>query len=508
MKPSFHEAARNLVNGLADAAPADVAIEIERMIAAKDPQGCYARDFIEKCSLLDKDTLFDVGEKLKKCLKGFKIKEWKRRIDAEHEVAQEFSRPSITGWECLLLRTKDKTIVTCHENIALHMENDPAWQGVVGYNEFTGSQFVMKPPPYPITCSVGEELEDHFDTEAARWFERRGIMAKPEAIRRVVDSVSRKHSFHPVRDYLNKLPPWDGVRRIDSWLIDYLGVKSPDSEPNLFAMAAGEKFLISAVARIMNPGCKADHLLILEGKQGIGKSTSVRVLAGDDWFTNQLSDMGSKDASMQLRGVWIIELSELDSLGRVEMTRAKNFMDNQTEIFRLPYGKRIVHQPRQCVFIGTTNQDNWLKDETGGRRFWPVKCGQIDIESLRRDRNQLWAEALKEYLAGKHWWIEDEDIRRLAIEEQRERYQEDVWMPKVLQHRDDLLTQLCTGSKAGTVSVADILGRLGVESSKQDQSIANRVARCLVADGWEKWRSPKGEDDRREWRYRKKPDLP
>jgi predicted P-loop ATPase len=168
-----------------------------------------------------------------------------------------------------------------------------------------------------------------------------------------------------------------GTPRIGTWLIDYCGVESHEVSANAYVRAVGEKFLISAIARVMDPGCKVDHVLILEGPQGIGKSTLGRILAGDDWFSDQLADMGSKDASMQLRGVWIVELSELDALNRAEMARAKAFLSQQRERFRLPYGKRIIDAPRQCVFIGTTNSDTWMKDETGGRRFCP--CGAMRL---------------------------------------------------------------------------------------------------------------------------------
>jgi Virulence-associated protein E len=128
-----------------------------------------------------------------------------------------------------------------------------------------------------------------------------------------------------------------------------------------------------------------------------------------------------------LRGVWIVELSELDVLNRAELARAKAFLSQQTERFRLPYGRRIIHVPRQCVFVGTTNADSWLKDETGGRRFWPVRCRQIDLDGLRRDRDQLWAEALHLCRAGATWWLDEEDVIQDAIEEQKGRYQADVW---------------------------------------------------------------------------------
>jgi putative DNA primase/helicase len=318
----------------------------------------------------------------------------------------------------------------------------------------------------------------------------------------VVDSIARHNSYHPVRDYLESLPDWDGKPRINSWLLDYCGVESIDSSPNQYAMEVGEKFLISAVARILDPGCKVDHMLVLEGPQGIGKSTAVRILAGE-WFTDQLAELGSKDASMQLRGAWIIELSELGTLGRAETAREKAFISQQMERYRLPYGHRVVHMPRQCVFIGTTNADTWLKDETGGRRFWPVQCGQIDLSALQRDRDQLWAEALARYRDGVKWWLEDAGVIQQAIEEQRGRYVEDVWQEKVTAYANEEAGRPTSAypEGRGSVSVPEILVRLGVETAKQDQAAANRVARCLKVAGWK--RVYIGPRKAREWRYRK-----
>ncbi len=339
------------------------------------------------------------------------------------KVLADIAAIEFGGWWTRLLRKDDGRLIPGYENVALFLQNSPEWAGVLGYNEFTGGHFVLRQPPTPITALPDCELEDHFDTETVRWLERRGLLVKPDLVRRVVDTIARSNPYHPVRGYLESLPAWDGANRIGSWLIDYCGVDSGDANPNEFAMAVGEKFLISAVARVMEPGCKADHILVLEGEQGIGKSTVARTLAGE-WFTDQLGEMGSKDAAMQVRGVWVVELSELGTLGRAETAREKAFITQQTERFRLPYGHRLVHVPRQCVFIGTTNLDTWLKDETGGRRFWPVRCRQIDLAALKRDRDQLWAEALARYRSGVKWWLEDSDVIQKAIEEQRERYLE------------------------------------------------------------------------------------
>jgi len=293
-------------------------------------------------------------------------------------------------------------------------------------------------------------------------------------------------------------------------LIDYCGVESSDANPNRYAMAVGEKFLIAAVKRIMDPGAKCDSVLVLEGKQGIGKSTVPRILAGDEWFSDQLADMGSKDASLQLRGLWIVELSKLDVLNRAEMARAKAFLSRQTERFRVPYGRRIIQVPRQCVFVGTTNADSWLKDETGGRRFWPVRCRQIDLEALRRDRGQLWAEALHYCRLGATWWLDDAEVIKAAIEEQQKRYQADVWQEQIAkwletptERRDENGHPVAAySSNRESVTVSDILSHcIGKRLEMWTQSDKNRISGCLTALGWERYRS--GPKNAREWRYRK-----
>jgi predicted P-loop ATPase len=250
----------------------------------------------------------------------------------------------------------------------------------------------------------------------------------------------------------------------------------------------------------MNPGCKADCLLVLEGEQGTFKSTATEVLAGKQWWTDQLTELGSKDASMQLRGTWIVEFGELDQLTRAEVTRMKHFISSKEERFRLPYGKRVVRFPRQCVFIGTTNTDQWLKDETGGRRFWPVRVGQVDVERISADRDQLWAEAVHQYRSGATWWLDDPDVVAAATEEQGGRYAEDVWHEQVIEHAEQL-ADFAAGSRAGTVSVSEILMALNIDLQRQDQIASNRVGRCLTRAGWRRKRVGSGKD--REWRYKR-----
>jgi predicted P-loop ATPase len=299
-----------------------------------------------------------------------------------------------------------------------------------------------------------------------------------------VQTAAQDHLFHPVKTYLHGIQ-WDGVERLDRWLSVYLG--AADTE---YSRAVGSRWLISAVARIFRPGTKADCCLILEGPQGIRKSTALRTLAGE-YFTDELADLGSKDAAMQTRGVWIIELSELDSLSNSDVARIKAFMSRTTDRFRPPYGMRLMESPRQCVFAGTVNHSTYLRDETGGRRFWPVTCGRIGIDELARDRDQLWAEAKVRFDTGAPCWLETAELVHMAADQQIERYDGDPWEEVIgpwLEARS-------------STSISEVLERcLQKPQALWTQTDKNRAARCLRSLGWERYRERQG--SRLEWRYR------
>jgi predicted P-loop ATPase len=330
------------------------------------------------------------------------------------------------------------------------------------------------------------EWTDHEDRLAAEWLQNQGILVTVDVAGQAVQTAARDHPIHPVKTYLHGLK-WDGVQRVDTWLSSYLGAE--DTE---YAQAVGSRWLISAVARILRPGAKADCCLILEGPQGIRKSTALKTLAGE-FFTDELADLGSKDAAMQTRGVWIIELSELDSLSHSEVARIKAFMSRTTDRFRPPYGMRLVESPRQCVFAGTVNHSTYLRDETGGRRFWPISCGRIDVEALARDRDQLWAETKTRFDAGCVWWLDSAELVRMASDEQTERYEGDPWEEVIGRWADD----------RSNVSISEVLERcLQKPQGLWTQSDKNRAARCLRFLGWERYRERQGA--RLEWRYRRR----
>jgi predicted P-loop ATPase len=406
-------------------------------------------------------------------------------------VLDEIAHVDFAGsaWRKDLLRSKppintvEGRILPVLANAIAAFRHAPEWGGVLAFNEFGFDTVAMKPTPWGIVPKG--EWSDHEDRLAAEWLQKQGILVSVEVAGQAVQTAARDRPFHPVKTYLEGLR-WDGVERTDRWLSTYLGTE--DTE---YSRAIGPRWLISAVARILRPGAKADCCLILEGPQGIRKSTALRTLAGE-YFTDELADLGSKDAAMQTRGVWIIELSELDSLSRSDVARIKAFMSRTTDRFRPPYGMRLVESPRQCVFAGTVNHSTYLRDETGGRRFWPVACGRIDVDSLARDRDQLWAEVKIRFESGAVWWLETPDLVHMATDQQIERYEGDPWEEVIgpwLEPRT-------------SVSISEVLEK-GLKKAQAlwTQTDKNRAARCLRTLGWERYRERQG--SRLEWRYRR-----
>ncbi|WP_327205884.1 virulence-associated E family protein [Rhizobium beringeri] len=296
-----------------------------------------------------------------------------------------------------------------------------------------------------------------------------------EVVHQAVMHRAHECRFHPVRDWLNSLE-WDGNNRLAYLFSEYFG-----SEETPYAAEIGRMFIISMVARIYQPGCKADHLPVIEGRQGTMKSTACKVLGGE-WFSDAMPEINSgKDASQHLRGKWLIEVAEMHAMNRAEATALKSFISRDTERYRPSYGRAEVIEPRQCVFIGSTNQNTYLRDPTGGRRFWPVKTGRINIDALRCDRDQLFAEGVARFKAGEPWWP-DKDFEREHIEpQQAERYEADVWEDAIRAYirdkssvlvgeiaRDALHFETNRIGKADQNRITAILGRIGWERRKKD----------------------------------------
>ncbi len=240
-------------------------------------------------------------------------------------------------------------------------------------------------------------------------------------VRDAAEMLCHITKFDPIRDYLDGLQ-WDGRARLDRWLITHLGA---DDTP--LNRSIGRKVLIAAVRRVRQPGCKFDFVVVLEGKQGTGKSTTLRILAGPDNFSDQpLLHLDTRAQQEALEGIWIYEISELAGLRRTETETVKGFLSKTTDDARPAYGRFRIDQPRRCIFIGTTNDSEYLRDATGNRRFWPIKTGKIDLVAVQRDRDQLWAEAAAVEAQGEDLVI-TADLYEAAADQQERRLMKDGW---------------------------------------------------------------------------------
>lgn len=230
---------------------------------------------------------------------------------------------------------------------------------------------------------------------------------------------AEENNFHPVRDFVSRLQ-WDGKERAERWLETYLGATGPQK----YLRAVGLKTLVAMIARVFQPGVKFDHVLILEGLQGAGKSSTARILSSP-WFSDTYLDVNNKDAVLNMQGTWINELGELSAMNRSEVNTLKEFVTRQTDKIRPPYGRLTMSYPRQNIFIGTTNNKDYLRDATGNRRFWPVEVEQLDFEGLKRDRDQLLAEAYAWWKMGEPLYLADEEEQAQALAQQAARLEYD-----------------------------------------------------------------------------------
>jgi predicted P-loop ATPase len=392
----------------------------------------------------------------------------------------------LSGWRTALLLSRKNTPKPLLANALIALRHAPEWQGVLAYDEFALVTMQMKPPPWLKHEGnwTPQQWTDRDDALTADWLQHQDIGVTVNVAATAAETVAKDHSFHPIKDYLERLV-WDGVERIANFSRRYLG-----AEDTPYHSVVSRCLFIAGVARIMRPGCKADYVPILEGAQDKGKSTAIELLFSP-WFSDDLAELGTKDAAMQIRVAWGIEIAELASMTRGEIERVKAFITRKVDRFRPSYGRRVIEVPRQSIFIGSTNSDAYLKDETGGRRFWPIRCGgSIDLKAIECDRGQLWAEAVAQFNAGMPWWITDADMIGLVRDEQAARYVDDPWQEPIasfLRSQTD-------------VSVGEVLSNLLIERGRWTQTDQNRVARCLKVLGWERYRGPR---PAREWRYRR-----
>lgn len=333
--------------------------------------------------------------------------------------------PMREGWEDKLARTESGTVRTTYYNVATALSESPDWSGTIGWNErFHRVEWLRSPGlgGFETADSDSPFLDEHA-LVAAEWLNARGMSPSRGGILDAVTDVAHRNTFDPVRNVLGELS-WDGVERIQHMFPAYFGASASKGE--LLAELA-RRWMIAAVARVYEPGCKADNILVLEGPQGTYKSTALEVL-GLGYTREVRVRLDDKDASDALHaGCWIAVLTELDAFKRTRGVEApKAFLSALEDHYRRAYARMTQTHKRSVVFAATTNEEIYLNDPTGNRRFWPVACGDIQIDALRRDVEQLWAEARQYYLDGEQWHL-DKAWLPMTQDEQAQRVLNDSW---------------------------------------------------------------------------------
>lgn len=331
-------------------------------------------------------------------------------------------------WKDFLLRSKGE-IVACLANIYDILQNDKKWDGVLAFDEFGQRVIKLKPPPFYNGVGEAGEWSAQDDAHTAMWLTRTYRISVSQALTaEAVENVARLNTINPPRDWMNSLK-WDGNHRVDTWLLDYLGVPLSG-----YSKRVARWFLMGIVKRVMEPGCKFDYCLVLEGPQGRKKSSAMEALGGE-WFGDTDLDLHNKDSMSALRGKMLYEFSELGSLARSEEKRQKSFLSRRIDEYRPVYGRREIRQPRQLVFCGTTNEWEWNKDPTGGRRFWPVRVEiEVDVQGILSVRDQLFAEALEMVREGLSYWPTTEEQIKIFDPEQLSRSMPDSLVDALHDH--------------------------------------------------------------------------
>lgn len=369
------------------------------------------------------------------------------------------------------------------ENALRLLRDHAAWRGVIAFDEFSQQITLLKASPDSVNqVTFPRALADSDIIHAAAWLQRQSVhINSTRIVAEAIHSIARERAYDPVQQYLRSLK-WDGVERLDHWLHI-----CADSQDNAYTRAVARKWLISGVARIFQPGAQADHCLLLVGKQGLGKSSGLRALVPNEtWYTDHLSALGTKDSRAELRGHWLVELSELSALKRAEIETVKSFITERADSYREPYGRTVTKHPRQNIFAATTNSDAALNDESGNRRFWPVVVSKVDVAAITNSRDQLWAEAVHAYQSGETWWLDNPELIQLAEQAQDSHYEAGPRDPVIeswikTPHPAPGYESLdWNGSTRERINVTDVaLHGLKIPLAQLKSTDSREIARCL-----------------------------
>lgn len=365
----------------------------------EDTEAAKLPSFKAMCEFAVKD------ENVKMTIAGERMEKAEKEFSGENE-----------DWLKQLEYEKRSTVVkNTLRNLLLILNNDEKLKGIV-FNQLSDGMEIKGEVPWEHPSRFWRDADDaqlisYVDLTYGTFSARNYDIA--------VTKVADDRSYHPIREFLASLPEWDRVPRVDTILVDFLGASD-----NAYVRAVTRKTLCGAIARVMNPGCKFDTMLVLNGPQGKGKSTLISKLCGE-WFNDSLllNDTKDKTAAEKLQGYWILEIGELAGLKKTEIETLRGFLSRQNDIYRASFGRRATPHPRQCVFIGTTNAENgYLRDTAGNRRFWPVKtpgdAARASWEMTEEEIRQIWAEALVRYKEGEPLHL-DNELAGMALKEQQ-----------------------------------------------------------------------------------------
>jgi predicted P-loop ATPase len=426
-------------------------------------------------------------------------------------------KPEPLTWWTLLLRSSSGAVKAVRDNVVLaldgqmvkgqHIAGAPECAGVIAFNEFTNNVLKLKATPWGTPEGVWDEVDE---LEMGNYLTRvHGLPSMPRGtLEEAVAMVAKRHRFHPVRHYFEGLRgEWDGIPRLATWLRRCCLEEDEwdDREPlQRYLALAGTWMMMAIVARVFTPGCKFDYMPILEGGQGLGKSTLCRIL-GADYFADTGLVLGDKDSYQNLQGVSVYEWGELDSLTRSEITKVKQFISSQKDRFRASFDRRPADYPRQCIFVGTTNEDHYLVDPTGNRRFWPVRVTRhIDLQWLRENRKQLFAEAVERVDAGERFHPDAKEQRELFEPQQQQRQIENAIQAAALRYLYDenakFAGSIDNGTLVNDITAPELLSRIGIGVDKQTHLLLRQATAALRSAGWERYRSSRGD---RPWMFKR-----
>jgi predicted P-loop ATPase len=421
--------------------------------------------------------------------------------------------PEVDAWKRLLTANKEGRIESTLHNVLLILEHDVHFSGLFWLNESSNQVVLSRDPPW--TSGTRDEFTDADSCELAAWLQhpdRYAMSVGDDLALKGVVTVARRHRRHPIRDYLHGLR-WDGTPRVQRMLVDLFG-----AEDRTYNLQSAMCFMVGAVARVLfidpkqpNVGAKVDFMLVLEDKQGQKKTTAFQTLFGAAWFVETMESPQHNDFYQILQGCWGVEIAEMDSFSKADVTRVKGAITRLTDKYRAPYERAPRSWRRECIFVGTTNETEWLRDPTGGRRFLPVRLmpsGKVDIERIDAERDQLWAEAVRLFLEGFQYWVLPDD----AAVEQEQRFIEDSWEGRIARWLAGRLvsksedrpypSRLGYGTPVDWTTTDEILlYAIGMDAGKHGRPEQMRVAAIMKRLGWEHVRREWAEGEGRERRW-------